>query len=62
MSIYNSNFKTIKNLDYIPVGLNNDTFSKEWLRDNTGINISQKNPSLGNIHFIIGSGKMYYPA
>ena len=43
MSIYNSNFKTIKNLDYIPVGLNNDTFSKEWLRDNTGENISKKN-------------------
>ena len=26
----------INKLNYIPVGLGNDNFSNEWLRDNTG--------------------------
>ena len=33
----------IKKLGYVPVGLGNDKFSKEWLRDNTLDNISHKN-------------------
>ena len=40
MSLYNSTYEVIKNLGYIPVGLKNKDFSKEWLRDNTLKNIS----------------------
>ena len=34
---------TIKKLDYVPVGLGNAKFSKEWLKDDTLVNISHKN-------------------
>ena len=43
MALNNDNLETIKSLDYIPVGLKNNDFSDEWLRDNTLENISQKN-------------------
>ena len=33
----------IKNLGYIPVGLGKKSFSSEWMKDNTGKNISKKN-------------------
>jgi len=32
----------IKGLDYIPVGLGEDTFSREYYRDNSGLNIAKK--------------------
>ena len=51
MSINNSNLNTIKSLNYIPVGLKNDNFSKEWVRDNTGDNISNKNSYYGEYTF-----------
>ena len=51
MSINDSNLNTIKNLNYIPVGLKNDNFSKEWVRDNTGDNISNKNSYYGEYTF-----------
>jgi len=41
----------IKNLDYVPVGLGNKVFSKEWMRDNTGNNISKKNKNYGEYTF-----------
>ena len=41
----------VKKLNYIPVGLGNNKFSKEWLRDNNGINISQKNSYYGEYSF-----------
>ena len=41
----------VKRLNYIPVGLGKNNFSKEWLRDNDGINISQKNPYYGEYSF-----------
>ncbi len=37
----------IKSLGYVPVGLGEKNFSSEWTRDNTGINISQKNKYYG---------------
>ena len=37
----------IKELNYTPVGLGNYKFSEEWLRDNTGENISNKNNYYG---------------
>jgi len=33
----------MKNLGYVPVGLGNNKFSKEWTKDNTFENISSKN-------------------
>ena len=51
MAIKNENLKKIKELNYIPVGLKNDDFSNEWLRDNTGDNISKKNPFYGEYTF-----------
>jgi len=51
MAINNENLEKIKELKYIPVGLKNDNFSNEWLRDNTGDNISKKNPFYGEYTF-----------
>ena len=45
------NLKTIQELNYVPVGLKNENFSDEWLRDNTGLNISHKNPFYGEYTF-----------
>ena len=36
----NQLLKKVKNLNYIPVGLGDNKFDIEWLRDNTGNNIS----------------------
>ena len=47
----NSNLSQIKKLNYIPVGLKNNNFSGEWLRDNTFINISNKNSYYGEYTF-----------
>ena len=43
LCIFNRHLSKIKELNYIPVGLGNDNFSKEWLRDNTNNNISENN-------------------
>ena len=59
MALNNDNLETIKSLNYIPVGLKNNNFSNEWLRDNTNENISEKNPFYGEYTFIIGIGKIY---
>ena len=41
----------VKKLNYVPVGVGRDNFSNEWLRDNTKINISEKNPFYGEYSF-----------
>jgi len=41
----------VKNLNYIPVGLGEEKFSADWLRDNTGKNITLKNPYYGEYTF-----------
>ena len=41
----------IKKLNYIPVGLGKNQFNNSWLRDNTGDNISKKNPYYGEYTF-----------
>ena len=51
LSLNNEDFDKIKSLDYIPVGLGQKNFSKEWLRDNTGKNISNKNSFYGEYTF-----------
>ena len=51
MCLDDSYLESVKKLKYIPVGLKNDNFSSEWLRDNTLINISKKNPYYGEYTF-----------
>jgi len=51
MCLEDSYLESVKKLNYIPVGLKNDNFSKEWLRDNTLINIAKKNPYYGEYTF-----------
>ena len=41
MCLHEHHLSNIKKLDYIPVGLGANKFSKEWLKDNTGQNISE---------------------
>ena len=42
VSIKKNILNFIKKLNYIPVGVGNENFSTEWLRDNTGDNIGNK--------------------
>lgn len=51
ISLTEKHLETIKKINYIPVGLGEDFFSKEWLRDNTGENISIKNKYYGEYTF-----------
>ena len=45
------NEKYIKELSYIPVGLGNKKFSKNFFSDKSGLNISEKNPYYGEYTF-----------
>jgi hypothetical protein len=51
MCLDNNYLESVKKLNYIPVGLKNKNFSKEWLLDNTFENISEKNPYYGEYTF-----------
>lgn len=51
LSLYNDSYKKIKSLGYVPVGLGKENFHSKWLRDNTGNNISFKNPYYGEYTF-----------
>ena len=42
-SLKNSNLDKIKKLNYIPVGLGKENFSKDWITDDTKDHISKKN-------------------
>jgi len=46
-----NHFKLIKDLNYFPVGLGQEKFSNEWLKDNTGNNITKKNKYYGEYTF-----------
>ncbi len=41
----------IKEFNYIPVGLSNESFSEDWLQDKSGENISSKNKYYGEYTF-----------
>ena len=41
--LYDKMLSEIKKVGYVPVGLGSEKFSREWLRDDTLINISHKN-------------------
>ena len=43
MCLHEHHLNNLKKLNYIPVGLGKKTFSNEWLKDNTNLNISHKN-------------------
>ena len=49
--IKNDILSKVKKLNYTPVGLGSDKFSSEWIRDNSGINISNKNKFYGEHTF-----------
>ena len=49
--IHDDVLNIIKKLDYIPVGLGQQTTSEGWLKDNTGDNISQKNKFYSELTF-----------
>ncbi len=51
MCLHSHHLKNLKELDYIPVGLGKNDFSSEWIRDNTGENISYKNSYYGEYTF-----------
>tara|TARA_B100000401_G_C52535494_1_gene591202 strand:- start:431 stop:631 length:201 start_codon:yes stop_codon:yes gene_type:complete len=59
--VHNNLLNKVKELNYIPVGLGDDNFNEEWMRDNTKKKIYRiKINIMVNIHFIIGFGKMKY--
>jgi len=51
LCLHNKVLPIIKKLEYIPVGLGADNYSKEWLKDNTLENISFKNKHYGEYTF-----------
>jgi hypothetical protein len=51
LGLDNNLYEEIKKLGYVPVGLGDNNFSSEWVRDNTGDNISLKNPYYGEYSF-----------
>ena len=52
LDLFNEDLEKIKKLKYEPVGLGQNNFNKEWIRDNSGKNISQKNKYF-NINILI---------
>ena len=51
ITINNDHYKKINKLDYIPVGLGSGIEEKNFLRDNSGNNITNKNPYYGEYTF-----------
>lgn len=51
MCLYDDHLENVKALGYIPVGLGKNKFRSEWLRDNQGLNISDKNLYYGEYSF-----------
>ena len=46
LSLYPRHLNNLKVIKYIPVGLGKNNFNNEWIRDNTGKNISDKNKKI----------------
>ena len=51
LDLHDKDFDKISSLGYIPVGLGEGNFNKQWMRDNTGENISYKNKKYGEYTF-----------
>ena len=58
--IHNELLERIKTLNYKPVGLGPNSFAKEWIRDNSGKNISDKNKFYGehSFHYWLWKNKL----
>ena len=58
LTMSSSHLNFIKDIKYIPVGVGNDDFSKEYFTDKYSKNIAKKNKYYGrNILFTTGYGK-----
>lgn len=51
LSIYNDNSQFFKKLNYVPVGLGDNTYNDDWLLDTGGNNIACKNKYYGEYTF-----------
>ena len=51
ITIFDDHYEKIKNLGYIPVGLGNNIFNKDFITDKSKNNISDKNPFYGEYTF-----------
>ena len=51
LSLEPSHYEFIKELGYIPVGLGEKNFNKDWFTDKSGANISEKNKYYGEYTF-----------
>ena len=51
LSLYPQHLYNLKVINYIPVGLGERNFNNEWIRDNVGENISNKNKYYGEYTF-----------
>ena len=51
MCLNNHHLNNVKKMNYLPVGLGESHFDSEWIRDNTGNNISKKNKYYGEYTF-----------
>ena len=51
LSLYGKHLNNLKKINYIPVGLGENNFNNQWLRDNTKQNISNKNKYYGEYTF-----------
>ena len=51
LSIYNDNSQFFKKLNYVPVGLGDNTYNDDWLLDTGGNNIARKNKYYGEYTF-----------
>ena len=61
ITLKKEHLESIKKLNYIPVGLGEENFSKEWLSDKSGINIASKNAFYGEYTFHYWIWKNYLP-
>ena len=57
VSIFDETIQEIKKINCVPVGLGENIYNKEWLRDNTFLNISKKIKITVSLLFIFGFGK-----
>ena len=51
MCLHDHHLENLKKINYIPVGLGQNKFSNDWLRDNSKDNISEKNQFYGEYTF-----------
>ena len=51
LSLYGKHLNNLKKINYIPVGLGENNFNNQWLRDSTKQNISNKNKYYGEYTF-----------